>query len=347
MKCPNCKNEIQPEWKACPLCGDKLPQKKACTGCGKEVDASWKACPFCGNQVDVSRGDAAKLQDVVMKTKEFIGRDKIVVEGESQRATKTGEFCHTCGTLLKDDYFRCLKCDCLSCSKCHDSNYRGWCVKCGDLKLRERKVEKNKKFIKTEIEDLLMYAEKGDISSFDRHIDSRTVDIYKEEARIGNPDAMFLLGRCYARGLYVKKSEQEAVRLYKKGAEQGHVLSQVNLGVCYYDGRGVSIDKVEAVRWYRKAADQGNAEAQFMLGLRYGFGGGVSEDKSEAVKWLRKAADQGHLLAQYALGLSYYLGDGVSKDKSEAVKWYRKAADQGYARAQHALGLSVSGVGPS
>jgi|GEM_PF-2486920 len=52
--CPSCGAAVQPRWKACPGCGEKLnlaPQSVACPGCGAQVKVGWKACPECGQKM--------------------------------------------------------------------------------------------------------------------------------------------------------------------------------------------------------------------------------------------------------------------------------------------------------
>ncbi len=43
-KCPECGQELQTQWKACPYCKKKLT--KNCE-CGREVAVYWKSCPYC------------------------------------------------------------------------------------------------------------------------------------------------------------------------------------------------------------------------------------------------------------------------------------------------------------
>lgn len=45
-KCPSCNSDVQIGWKACPNCGAKLATR--CPNCGKDVQPTWKACPQCG-----------------------------------------------------------------------------------------------------------------------------------------------------------------------------------------------------------------------------------------------------------------------------------------------------------
>ena len=67
MKCPNCHSEVQPGWKICPACSEKLPQEKLCANCGKNLDASWKACPFCGADMQEQRSPSTTIRDSVVK----------------------------------------------------------------------------------------------------------------------------------------------------------------------------------------------------------------------------------------------------------------------------------------
>jgi formylglycine-generating enzyme required for sulfatase activity len=42
-------------------------------------------------------------------------------------------FCHSCGTLLKDNYFKCKNCGEINCNNCQDIEKRGWCLECRDI----------------------------------------------------------------------------------------------------------------------------------------------------------------------------------------------------------------------
>ena len=51
MKCPNCKNEVSPEWKRCPYCEYKpnLCSKEGCKSGWLPAEAHF--CPSCGSPV--------------------------------------------------------------------------------------------------------------------------------------------------------------------------------------------------------------------------------------------------------------------------------------------------------
>ena len=113
---------------------------------------------------------------------------------------------------------------------------------------------------------------------------------YKAKAELGDAEAQFNLGFCYANGQGVRKDKEEAVKWFRRAAEQNYAPAQSNLGYCYDNGRGVVKDYVEAVKWYRKAAEQGHTEAQLNLGYCYANGQGVAKDKAEAYAWFSMAA---------------------------------------------------------
>lgn len=69
MKCPNCDEPIEPDWEACPVCGNPIERKEEedkvqketeetmkkemireelkCPRCGEEVESDWLVCPAC------------------------------------------------------------------------------------------------------------------------------------------------------------------------------------------------------------------------------------------------------------------------------------------------------------
>ncbi len=70
-----------------------------------------------------------------------------------------------------------------------------------------------------------------------------------------------------------------AFREWQPLARAGDVSAQFNLGKMYATGEGVPKSDVEAVKWYRLAADQGRANAQNNLGAMYADGHGVTANK--------------------------------------------------------------------
>lgn len=174
--------------------------------------------------------------------------------------------------------------------------------------------------------------------SMDEQNDAEAVAWYRKSAEQGNAEAQKTLGVMYKKGDGVAKDFNEAAKWYQKAAEQGNAKAQNALGVMYCQGEGISRDFTEAEKWYHKAAMQGNVDAQENLGMMYYHGQGVPQDFTEASKWFLESAELGNDEAQNNLGWMFQNGEGVSKDLTLAFQWYKKAADQGYSNAEYNLG---------
>ncbi len=148
MKCLKCGEEIKPndKMKFCPFCGSSYPKKKQCPSCKEEIDEKAKFCPYCGYSSNKDKALGVSVGDSVVKGKIVGGSEyNIFNQGESKIVTKTGEYCKTCGSLLKDNYFKCMKCNDLHCTNCRDSENKGLCEGCGNvLKERQQKIEKER-----------------------------------------------------------------------------------------------------------------------------------------------------------------------------------------------------------
>ena len=104
-------------------------------------------------------------------------------------------------------------------------------------------------------------------------------------------------------------------------AKTGDPEAEFILGRCYFNGLGVAQNKAEALKWFEKSANQGIVEAEMMVGISYWTGVDVKMDGARGVKWFRKAADQGEPGAFHYLGAAYYLGRGVKQDYVQCYKW--------------------------
>lgn len=49
MKCKNCQEEIQDNFKYCPSCGEEI--NKTCHSCKSQIDSQWVSCPYCGSSL--------------------------------------------------------------------------------------------------------------------------------------------------------------------------------------------------------------------------------------------------------------------------------------------------------
>jgi anti-anti-sigma factor len=158
----------------------------------------------------------------------------------------------------------------------------------------------------------------------------RVLDVYEDEEA----------ARVALEGEFVVAVEDEArpdIEQLTKDAKSGDADAQYQLGKCRDEGKGVPQSSAEAISWYRKAAEQGHTEGQYMLGNAYAYGIEVEQDYDTALEWYEQAAKQGHVNAEYSLGTSYHYGVGVDKDEVEASTWYTNAAEQGHEPSQTGL----------
>jgi hypothetical protein len=149
-------------------------------------------------------------------------------------------------------------------------------------------------------------------------------DVVKPRAEAGDPQAQYLLGEAYSKGLGVSMDYREAAIWWTRAAEQGLPAAQYDLGRIYKHGSGVPRDYGQSVKWYRKAANQGLAVAENDLALAYLHGLGVPRDVGQYVKLLSMAAEKGEVSAQHNLGEAYLLGQGVPRDFAKALDWFRR-----------------------
>jgi TPR repeat protein len=166
-----------------------------------------------------------------------------------------------------------------------------------------------------------------------------TMESAQSAAANGDAQALYFLGKQYAKGTLVPRDYAKAIEYLRQAAERGNAFAENDLGAIYAKGLGVQQDLAEAARWYHKAAQHGDSLAQFSLGRAYAEGRGVATNVAESLKWYQKAAAQNQPDALLALGDIYLNGaDGVRPDSSEAFKCFQKAFAQGRIGALNSMG---------
>ncbi len=197
----------------------------------------------------------------------------------------------------------------------------------------------------------------------------RAMPLLNQAADASDPDALFLLGRCYASGTGVEKDAERAVALYEEAADAGSIpgailtadryfgekqyaralpflekaaaagdaLSSLRIADMYRNGWGVEKDQTEALMSYRTSASDGNLLAMNRLGTCYENGRGCEVDSLSAFRSYQNAAFFGQMNAQYNLAECYRKGIGVPVDRFKARQWYTNAVAAGSASAREAL----------
>ena len=109
----------------------------------------------------------------------------------------------------------------------------------------------------------------------------------------GHPQACLLLAR--------KKWDQDperAVELLGNAADCALPEAMELLGECYAAGHGVEQDPAKAEEWFCKAAEAGGPEEKLALAIRYRRGDGVAQSRVRAMAWLNRAKKAGAENAQ-------------------------------------------------
>jgi formylglycine-generating enzyme required for sulfatase activity len=149
----------------------------------------------------------------------------------------------------------------------------------------------------------------------------------KREAKLGQVDAQFKLGKRYEKGEGLDQSDVEALKWYEKAAVQGHEQASLATGFFYRHGRGSSIDQNKALIYYKKAADLGNLMAAHNLGLIYWEKSHTLTTTSTALRkakqWFAMAASGGVKAAQLNLAKIYI--NEAEKSPNQSIKKYTKA----------------------
>ena len=169
--------------------------------------------------------------------------------------------------------------------------YMSWCLLWGYFGVaqdEEESVRVARKFLRDaeetmmsmQLDDLelgdLLYA-KGHCYYFGRGVgknDDMALRCLKSSAKVGNCEAMVLLGNCCEDGVGAEKSELQAFGWYRKAAERGCLTGLQSMGRCYRVGIAVERDLEQAMHYYRRAADEGCGWAEYNLARCYESKGG-------------------------------------------------------------------------
>lgn len=94
---------------------------------------------------------------------------------------------------------------------------------------------------------------------------------------------------------------QLAYHDYIESANKNDADAQYNVGRCYALGIGIFKSNVNAIYWYKRAAINGNKYAQFELANAFENGIELEHDINQAVHWYEKASQQDHKHAKERL----------------------------------------------
>ena len=97
--------------------------------------------------------------------------------------------------------------------------------------------------------------------------DWEMIERYKKRVEIGDAEAIYGLGCCYANGEYgLTQDHAKALELWHRAGELGNVGTYHNIGCVYNDGGGVERDEKKANHYFELGAVGGDAMARQNLG---------------------------------------------------------------------------------
>jgi len=116
-----------------------------------------------------------------------------------------------------------------------------------------------------------------------------------------NNDALSarILGLLYYHGIGVKKDNKKALQYTSQAAEIGEPMAMYNLGKCYMEGIGTTPSKGKAIRWIRKAAVNKNTGAICSLAENDEPSRSVERNRRRLLNLYDKASNLGNPRAMF------------------------------------------------
>jgi hypothetical protein len=102
---------------------------------------------------------------------------------------------------------------------------------------------------------------------------------------------------------YKNKDFKKAHDIWVEEAKLKNDQAMANLGLMYLKGEGVEKDYTKAKEWFEQASAYDNDSANFNLALMYQTKIGVEEDISKAIDYFRRAVAKNHIQAAFRLAL--------------------------------------------
>lgn len=194
-------------------------------------------------------------------------------------------------------------------------------------------------------------------------------ELIKNQAKLGLPNAMFLYGYCWEKGICVLKNCKNALSWYKKASASGiecsedvsrmekEVVDKIAKQTASSKSKN-SVDLDEGIRFYnrkdydnafaifKRATESKNKNAYFYYAICLEYGLGCEVAPEEAFNYYSQAVKSGDDNALYYLAQCYLRGFGCEPNAQLAYKYFKKSADNGNAKAEYRISLCYKqGIG--
>jgi uncharacterized protein len=132
---------------------------------------------------------------------------------------------------------------------------------------------------------------------------------------------------------YKNKDFKKAHDIWLEEAKSKNDQAMANLGLMYLKGEGVEKDYLKAKEWFENSSAYDNDSANFNLALMYQTKIGVEENLDKAIDYYRRAVSKNHVQAAFRLAL-ILLKDRTNLDGvKEGFSCMLKAAKGGHVMA--------------
>jgi TPR repeat protein len=180
----------------------------------------------------------------------------------------------------------------------------------------------------------------GSLPQFDDtlRIDSVRLEAVRRSANTGSPEALTVLGRCYEKGIVLKRDVVKGAAAYVHALRlDSPRAGQLLMSLLGDPGFGAEL---------KRRASRGDPDARytwaglFALGLDPFLGGEARLTPEAALRLLVESADQGDLPSLVELGVCFYSGVWTVQDRQRAYRIWERAAAFGSGEAQVRLALA-------
>ena len=157
-----------------------------------------------------------------------------------------------------------------------------------------------------------------------------------KQAKGGDPNAAFALGRIYLEGTAgLARNPATAYEWLRRAADAG--VDDAAALIAESIPAAAVVDVHTAVPIFERAAAAGCRNAQRVMGQWLLTGACGDKDPVRARSMIKMAAAAGDIGSQVRLACMYQTGDGGEIDPEQARYWFEQSARAGSLAAQHAL----------
>lgn len=122
---------------------------------------------------------------------------------------------------------------------------------------------------------------------------TRALELYRQSADKGVPEALYHLGECYNTAVGVPMDMEKAFDFFFQAARRDYPAAQYALARCFELGQGTPPDQRAAFYWYNQSAMRMEPRALLETGRRYLTGNGTIQDAGKAAAFLKQALANG------------------------------------------------------